>query len=108
MIRHPEELFDTLSAITNDRSYRDVKKLLRGKQEMEGLTMYSILEEIKSQEIKKGFEQGIESGIEQGIKALVNVCRSMNVSKAVTADNLKEQFSLSSEDAMAYVDQYWN
>ena len=57
---------------------------------------------------KEGFQQGIEQGIEQGVvQGTIETCQSFGKSKEDAVSWVQEKFSISQENAIAYVNQYW-
>ena len=61
---------------------------------------------------KEGFQQGVEQGIEQGIEqgvvqGAIRACQSFGKSKEDAVSWIQEKFSVSQENAITYVNQYW-
>ena len=57
---------------------------------------------------KEGFQQGVEQGIEQGVvQGAIRACQSFGKSKEDAVSWIQEKFSVSQENAITYVNQYW-
>lgn len=54
-----------------------------------------------------GLEQGIEQGIAQGISALIKSLQKIGMSAEDTTKELCENFELTQEKALSYIEKYW-
>lgn len=48
-----------------------------------------------------------EEGTSKGIKALIEVCRELEVTREETCSKVKDKFVLSQAEAESYMDKYW-
>ncbi len=77
--------------------------------------MCNALEELRPEGIEEGRLEGRQAGrregrwegILEGIRATVRTCRNFNISELVTVINIMNEFSLSQEEAVNYVKNYW-
>ena len=83
-IRHPEEVLDLLSLLTNDERFAEAKNEVKTiKKEGGRVDMCGFLDKIENRGVEKGIEKGIEQGIEQGEEiATLNIARKLKESKA--------------------------
>lgn len=93
-INNPEILVKDKRIIEIDEIVTEVKE----SEEWEGIEM-NILE--------IGIQEGERRGREQGIQAVVEVCKSLNVSKEDTIAKIIERFALSEDDAKEALKKYW-
>lgn len=93
-INNPEILVKDKRILEIDEIVTEVKE----SEEWEGIEM-NILE--------IGIQEGERRGREQGIQAVVEVCKSLNVSKDDTIAKIVERFALSEDDAKEALQKYW-
>lgn len=93
-IENPEILVKDKRILEIDEIVTEVKE----SEEWEGIEM-NILE--------IGIVEGERRGREQGIQAVVEVCKSLEVSKKDTIEKIMEKFSLSKEVAEEFLQKYW-
>lgn len=111
-----------LATISGKRQYQEIMTMFnQQKQTQEGgiITMYDIEEEIFQRGVRQGEQQGIQQGlqqeIQQGVKqtllqniqSLIRHYHKNNILRPTACRNLSEIFSLSPEEAEAYLAQYW-
>ncbi|MGP1611941.1 MAG: Rpn family recombination-promoting nuclease/putative transposase [Catonella sp.] len=79
-IRHPDEVLDLLSLLTNDERFAEAKSEVKSmKKEGGTVDMCGFLDKIEN----RGIEKGIEKGIEQGEEiATLNIAKKLKESKA--------------------------
>lgn len=109
-------MLDTLFSEELDAESK--KKILENEHQMEmtrelegGIDeMCNVSLGIRNRALAEGFEQGIAQGvtegIEQGIKALINTCRKFKLSKEEIVEEIKNNFSVSAEEAGELVEKY--
>ena len=51
--------------------------------------------------------EGKQEGRQEGIFANIRTCKNFNISKEDTIRNIMKEFSLSEQEAVAYVKKYW-
>ena len=51
--------------------------------------------------------EGKQEGRQEGILANIRTCKNFNISKEDTIQNIMKEFSLSEQEAVAYVKKYW-
>lgn len=51
--------------------------------------------------------EGKQEGRQEGILANIRTCKNFNISKEDTIRNIMKEFSLSEQEAVAYVKKYW-
>lgn len=73
----------------------------------ENADMCRALDEIKKDAEKNGVKKGVRQGVKQVIKALVKTCEEFGLSKEMTVQKVRKEFSLSKSKATEYVNQYW-
>lgn len=96
------ELALVIGAITESQQLID--HALESEQKGGQIYMCSALEEIK----KEGIQQGIQEGIQEGeLKGTIKTFKKFNISLNSTIENIKNEFSLSEEEAAEYVKKYW-
>lgn len=52
-------------------------------------------------------ERGLAEGLAEGIQAFISVCQDFHLAYEDTLKKLTEKFSITSEEAAAYLEQYW-
>ena len=52
-------------------------------------------------------EEARERGLAEGIQAFISVCQDFHLAYEDTLKKLTEKFSITSEEAAAYLEQYW-
>lgn len=52
-------------------------------------------------------QMGKEEGIAQGIRALIETCEEFGAAKAATIDKIIQKFSIPTDQAEKYVEEYW-
>ena len=57
---------------------------------------------------KEGRKEGVQQGIRTGISVLISACRDFGKSRKETCECLMKKYALSSEDAEAYMKEFWN
>ncbi len=97
-IENPEILVKDKRILEIDEIVTEVKE----SEEWEGIEM-NILEI----GIQEGERRGREQGIQQGIQAVVEVCKSLDVSKEETIVKIMEKFSISKDEAENNMQKYW-
>lgn len=60
------------------------------------------------EQLEKGRAAGLEQGINQTIGALIETCKEFHQTKEDTVLRVVKKFSMSSEDALALVEEHWN
>ena len=101
-IVHPEELLDTLSALSGDSRYKEVKEKVIEKEcgEEKG--------EVRMCEVAEKLEQrGIQKGIQEGIRRTMEICLEFGISKEKVIDKVMEKYALSREDAEKEMERCW-
>ncbi len=99
-ILHPEEFFDTLSAVTGDKRYREVYVYMKEREKLEeGLKMCEFMDYMEN--------KGMEKGMEKGIKALIQTCSEFQNPRAEVTEKLMQKFQLSRDGAEEYMEKYW-
>lgn len=93
-INNPEILVKDKRIIEIDEIVTEVKE----SEEWEGIEM-NILE--------IGIQEGERRGREQGIQVVVEVCKSLEVSKEETIIKIMEKFDVAREDAERNLEKYW-
>ena len=93
-INNPEILVKDKRIIEIDEIVTEVKE----SEEWEGIEM-NILE--------IGIREGERRGREQGIQVVVEVCKSLEVSKEETIKKIMEKFDVAREDAERNLEKYW-
>lgn len=93
-IENPEILVKDKRILEIDEIVTEVKE----SEEWEGIEM-NILE--------IGIQEGERRGREQGIQAVVEVCKSLDVSKEETIVKIMEKFSISKDEAENNMQKYW-
>lgn len=58
--------------------------------------------------MQRGMQQGLQRGMQQGIQAFIEICQELGLSLIQTLEKLSTKFSLTNEQAQAYIDEYWN
>lgn len=58
--------------------------------------------------LKQGLSQGISQGVSQTIGALIETCKEFNATKEDTVLRIVDKFSISSEEALALVEEHWD
>ena len=99
---HPEELLDTLSALSGDSRYEVVKeKIIQNKsKEKKG--------EFKMCEVAEKLEQrGIQKGIRQGIQGTIKICQKLGIAREQVMEQIMENYSLTQEDAEKEMRECW-
>ena len=97
-INNPEILVKDKRIIEIDEIVTEVKE----SEEWEGIEM-NILEI----GIQEGERRGREQGMQQGIQAVVEVCKSLEVSKEETIIKIMEKFDVTREEAERNLEKYW-
>ena len=97
-INNPEILVMDKRILEIDEIVTEVKE----SEEWEGIEM-NILEI----GIQEGERRGREQGIQQGIQAVVEVCKSLGVTKEETIKKIAEKFSIEDSEADKYIEKYW-
>ena len=97
-INNPEILVKDKRILEIDEIVTEVKE----SEEWEGIEM-NILEI----GIQEGERRGREQGIQQGIQAVVEVCKSLGVTKEETVKKIAEKFSIEDSEAEKYIEKYW-
>ena len=97
-INNPEILVKDKRILEIDEIVTEVKE----SEEWEGIEM-NILEI----GIQEGERRGREQGIQQGIQAVVEVCKSLGVTKEETIKKIAEKFSIEDSEAEKYIEKYW-
>lgn len=97
-IDNPEILIKDKRILEIDEIVTEVKE----SEEWEGIEM-NILEI----GIEEGERRGREQGIQQGIQAVIEVCKSLEVSRAETIIKIIDKFSISKEEAEENLQKYW-
>ena len=93
-INNPEILVKDKRILEIDEIVTEVKE----SEEWEGIEM-NILE--------IGIQEGERRGIQQGIQAVVEVCKSLGVTKEETIKKIAEKFSIEDLEAEKYIEKYW-
>ena len=70
--------------------------------------MCDALMELMKEELEDARDSGRDEGRNEGIQALINACRSFGISPEKIAAQLMEQYGLSREQAIQYLDQNQN
>lgn len=70
--------------------------------------MCDALMELMKEELEDARDSGRDEGRNEGIQALINACRSFGISPGKIAAQLMEQYGLSREQAIQYLDQNQN
>ena len=70
--------------------------------------MCDALTELMKEELEDARDSGRDEGRNEGIQALINACRSFGISPEKIAAQLMEQYGLSREQAIQYLDQNQN
>ena len=99
---HPEELLDTLSALSGDSRYEVVKeKIIQNEsKEKKG--------EFKMCEVAEKLEQrGIQKGIHQGIQGTIKICQKLGIAREQVMEQIMENYSLTREDAEKEMRECW-
>lgn len=52
--------------------------------------------------------EGFEEGIEKGVQAFVRMSKRCGIAKETVANNVIEEYHISSEEAAEKVSRYWN
>ena len=85
-------------------------------KEIDDLEIDEIVTEVKESEewegiemniLEIGIQEGERRGREQGIQAVVEVCKSLDVSKEETIVKIMEKFSISKDEAENNMQKYW-
>ena len=74
----------------------------------EEYNMCQALQEWAEEERGIGMELGIQQGIQQGIQVFMKMCHEFGVSCEDAIRRIKQEFSLSEEDAQEYINKYWD
>ena len=113
-IVHPEELLDTLSALSGDSRYTEVKEKVIEKEcgeEKGEVRMCEVAEKLEQRGIQKGIQQGIQQGIQEGIREGVRrtmeICLELGIAKEQVIDKVMEKYALSREDAEKEMERCW-
>ena len=62
---------------------------------------------LPSDKLREALAEGRSQGLSQGIIALINTCNTLKVTKEVTLERLKIEFSLSDKQANEAIEKYW-
>lgn len=73
----------------------------------ESAYMFDALRELMKEDLDEALEKGTEIGREEGIRALINTCKSLNVSLEFVEEKLQEQFQISKEVVAEKIKLYW-
>ena len=101
-IVHPEELLDTLSALSGDPRYEAVKEKIieeESKGKKGEIKMCEFAEKMEQRGIQKGIRQGIQEGIREGVRKTMEICLELGIAKEQVIDKVMEKYALSREDA---------
>ncbi len=52
-------------------------------------------------------EELVNEGVQTGIQVHIKTCKKFNFDEKSTIDDIGKEFSISEEEAMAYVKKYW-
>ena len=99
-IKHVDAVLKLLAVFAKDERYKEILEI---ENEEVPRTMCEVYDKIKM----RGMEAGRQEGIKEGIKALVETCQEVGIHKNEIIIKLKEKFSLSEEEALQYMEQYW-
>ena len=91
------ELGMVIGAITESQKLID--HALESEEKGEEMNMCNALEKL--------LEKGRTEGRARGIQAVVGTCKKFKADKKVTIATVMKEFSLSEEEATAYVEKYW-
>ena len=91
------------------------EELWKEEEQVDGLGQ-SIFKEGFEQGFKEGFEQGFKQGFEQEVEkgvarsvvqGAIKACQDLGRSKEDAVSWIQEKYSVSQENAITYVNQYW-
>ena len=105
-IVHPEELLDTLSALSGDSRYTEVKEKVIEKEcgeEKGEVRMCEVAEKLE----QRGIQKGIQKGIQEGMRRTMEICLEFGISKEQVIDKVMEKYALSREDAEEEMERCW-
>ncbi|MBR5564812.1 MAG: hypothetical protein IKW08_01470 [Roseburia sp.] len=88
-----------------------VRYLLRKQPELRermGDVMGGKVLPLPSDKLREEREAGLQQGISQTISAVIETCKEFNETKEDTVQRLVKKFSMSSEDALALVEEHWH
>ena len=105
-IVHPEELLDTLSALSGDSRYKEVKEKVIEKEcreEKGEVRMCEVAEKLE----QRGIQKGIQKGIQEGMRRTMEICLEFGISKEQVIDKVMEKYVLSREDAEKEMERCW-
>lgn len=77
-------------------------------EESEDGNMCQAIRELMEDARNEGLEQGITQGIEQGINALIKSLQKIGMNEEDTTKEVRENFELTQEKALSYIEKYWN
>lgn len=105
-IVHPEELLDTLSALSGDSRYKEVKeKVIEKKcgEEKGEVRMCEVAEKLE----QRGIQKGIQQGIQEGVRRTMEICLELGIAKEQVVDKVMEKYAMSREDAEKEMERCW-
>lgn len=89
----PAELGVVIGAITESQKLID--HALKSEEKGGQMYMCNALEEL------------VNEGVQTGIQVHIKTCKKFNFDEKSTIDDIGKEFSISEEEAMAYVKKYW-
>ena len=93
----PTDIGLVIGAITESQQL--INHALATEQKGGRINMCNALEELRL--------EGKQEGRQEGILANIRTCKNFNISKEDTIRNIMKEFSLSEQEAVAYVKKYW-
>ena len=83
------------------------EELWKEEEQVDGLGQ-SIFKEGFEQGFKQGFEQEVEKGVARSVvQGAIKACQDLGRSKEDAVSWIQEKYSVSQENAITYVNQYW-
>ncbi|MCM1542326.1 MAG: hypothetical protein NC121_13835 [Blautia sp.] len=100
-----ERRAEVVKAMTLDYTFERQIMLEREEARTEGLQ--EGLEEGHREGLEQGLQEGRSEGLQQGLKAIISICKEMNISFDETVAKVKEKLSLEEEEARNNMLLYW-
>ena len=67
--------------------------------------MCQAIEEMRNDALAEGRAEGVEEGVAKGILGAIAICRDLGLSAGETLDRIVSRFSLTRDEAEAYMKQ---
>ena len=99
-----DDVFDVVSLYANSKELANMKEC---KNEGGKWDVCQGIKDLMADSRAEGKEEGREEGREEGMRALINTCKSLDITLEIVKEKLQEQFNISSELAAEKVKQYW-